>query len=114
MEFVKKAWGHELIVCNNDKYCGKILKVKEGYQCSIHCHPDKDETFLVMKGVVEMRVGQGTRTLLKYDTAHIRPLVKHQFTALIESEIIEFSTPHDDDDVVRFTKSGKAKPRWEK
>jgi len=109
MEFVKKAWGHELLVCNTPDYCGKVLKLKEGYQCSMHYHKIKDETFLVTEGVVRLQIGVAVRTLYPNDVVRVRRFVNHQFTGLTDATIIEFSSHHDDDDSYRITKSGKVK-----
>jgi len=49
---VKKIWGSEEWLVNNELYCCKILNLKKGYRCSIHYHKDKDETFYVLKGIV--------------------------------------------------------------
>ena len=47
---VPKGWGEELIIENNDKYCGKLLIFKAGCKFSMHYHMIKDETWYVDKG----------------------------------------------------------------
>ena len=42
-------------------------------------------------------------TLNKGQAWHVAPLYAHQFRALEDSEIIEFSTHHDDEDSYRIT-----------
>ena len=44
---IEKAWGYELIICNNDNYCGKLLVFKLGARFSMHYHMKKDETWYV-------------------------------------------------------------------
>jgi len=44
---VPKGWGHELILVNNEKYCGKILFFKKGCKFSMHYHMIKQETWYV-------------------------------------------------------------------
>lgn len=31
MVYVDKSWGNELWICNNEKYCGKILNIKKDH-----------------------------------------------------------------------------------
>jgi mannose-6-phosphate isomerase-like protein (cupin superfamily) len=47
---VPKGWGEELIIENNNKYCGKLLIFKAGCKFSMHYHMIKDETWYVDKG----------------------------------------------------------------
>lgn len=50
---VEKAWGNEYIIVNDvHGYCCKILEVKPNYQCSLHHHKNKHETFVVLAGVL--------------------------------------------------------------
>ncbi len=94
---VKKVWGREEIIVNNEKYCGKILVLNRGYRCSIHRHP-KDETFYVQSGEVylELENNQGSMEsaiLLPTSVVHISPSRWHRFSGLENSVIFEFSTP---------------------
>ena len=47
---VPKGWGEELIIENNEMYCGKLLIFKEGCKFSMHYHLIKDETWYVNEG----------------------------------------------------------------
>jgi len=49
-EEVEKKWGKEIIIVNNDKYCGKILCLKKDKKFSMHYHMIKDETWYVSSG----------------------------------------------------------------
>lgn len=51
---VKKVWGSEDWLVNNDKYCAKFLNLDRGAECSVHYHAVKDETFYVLAGEVEL------------------------------------------------------------
>ena len=55
-EVVPKKWGHELIIENNDKYCGKVLHFEDKCKFSMHFHAEKDETWYVLRGVFELIV----------------------------------------------------------
>jgi quercetin dioxygenase-like cupin family protein len=104
-----KLWGEEHWIVNRE-YCGKKLVLKKGFRCSLHQHKIKDETFYVIKGKVLMETDTGTRLLLPGDKHHIGIGQKHRYTGMQDSEIIEFSTHHRDDDSYRDVESGKVPP----
>jgi mannose-6-phosphate isomerase-like protein (cupin superfamily) len=101
-----KVWGEEHWIVNRD-YCGKKLVLWKGYRCSIHHHKVKDETFYVIKGRVLMEVNGEQRVLKTGDKQHIQIGDRHRFTGLDDSEMIEFSTHHKEDDSYRDTSSEK-------
>ena len=49
-KIVKKGWGHEVQIVNNDMYCGKILHFNAGGEMSTHYHMNKSETWCVLSG----------------------------------------------------------------
>ena len=49
-EHIKKGWGQEIIITNNEKYCGKLLCFNQGSMFSMHYHMIKDETWFVNAG----------------------------------------------------------------
>ena len=103
---VSKVWGHEEIIVNRD-YCGKKLVLNKGFRCSMHYHKLKDETFYIFNGKVLLEIGMKKHIMLPGDSMLIKPHQKHRFTGLEDSEIIEFSTHHDDSDSYRDEVSGK-------
>lgn len=111
VNFVKKEWGHEEWIVNNEKYCGKKLVFHQGYHFSMHCHKIKDETFYVLNGTLYLETDlHGTtekHILNPGDIVHITPHMYHRLTALTDAAIIEFSTHHEDDDSYRLSPSGK-------
>ena len=111
VNFVEKVWGHEEWIVNNAKYCGKKLVFKQGYRCSIHYHKIKDETFYLLSGSVlletEMNEEKKSRVMMPGDIQHILPGMRHRVTAIADSEVIEFSTFHMDEDSYRIEPSGK-------
>lgn len=107
-----KGWGYEDWIVNSEKYCGKILHFNSGKRFSIHYHKLKDETFFVLKGSFEAlfsdspedyALGKIERVTLKEgDVVYIWPKRVHQLKALEESDIIEFSTQHFEEDSYRI------------
>ena len=73
----------------------------------MHYHKIKDETFYVNKGKVLMEINNEKKIMLPGDSLRILPNTKHRFTGLEDSEIIEFSTHHEDSDSYREELSGK-------
>lgn len=116
METIKKIWGQERVVVNNENYCGKFLDITPGYQCSLHYHIKKRETFYVMEGVVSLQLilpitneSPANLTLILNSSSPpitIEPGVGHRFWCGEEPAVIlEISMPHSDDDVVRIEDS---------
>ncbi len=111
MKVVKKVWGTEHWL-ENGEYCLKILELTPGYRCSFHFHPQKRETFLVQSGVVRLEQ-RGVRgevideMLVEGDYRTIEPKTPHRFSSHTGATIIEASTHHSDEDVVRISESGR-------
>jgi mannose-6-phosphate isomerase-like protein (cupin superfamily) len=102
---VKKVWGEEKWIVNNELYCYKKLYLYAGYRCSFHMHKIKDETFIIESGLVGMEYGDEYKKMFKGDQVRIKPNVYHRFTGITDSVIIEISTTHSDDDSYRKTES---------
>jgi mannose-6-phosphate isomerase-like protein (cupin superfamily) len=97
---VSKVWGEEHWIVNRE-YCGKKMVLNKGFRCSLHAHKNKDEVFYVTKGRVLLELGDGERIMTPGDHHHVPPGVEHRFWGLEDSEIIEFSTHHEEDDSYR-------------
>lgn len=111
MKKIKKVWGEEHIIENNDLYAGKFLHLKKGYQCSVHYHKIKDETFYVLAGVVCLEYGSETKMkrkkMKKGDIMRIYPEMLHRFTGVKNSILLEISTHDEGSDSYRLTESRK-------
>ena len=107
---VEKGWGHEVIIVNNDMYCGKILHFNRGAKFSMHFHINKKETWYVNSGsflfrwintvnadVIEESLNPG-------DTITNEIGEPHQILCLEEGDIFEVSTHHQDSDSYRVGK----------
>jgi len=112
---VPKVWGEEIWLTNSDKYCAKFLELSSGYQCSLHRHLIKDETFFVLEGTVDLEIQTGTNQKFKQtvrleagENYHIPVGVFHRFSSGYSGALIlEVSTKHDDMDVERLEDSRK-------
>ena len=105
--YVPKGWGNELIIENNEMYCGKLLRFKGGFKFSMHYHMDKDETWYVEEGEFLYRwIDTETaeiheEKLTEGDVVRQRPGQPHQLEALTDGRIFEVSTHHEDSDSYR-------------
>ena len=107
---VPKGWGEELIIENNEMYCGKLLKFKKGCKFSMHYHLIKDETWYVDKGEfiyrwIDTETAEINKVKLKPgDVVRQRVGQPHQIMALTDGTIFEVSTQHFDEDSYRVVK----------
>ena len=125
MHFVPKGWGWERWMINDPGvyYCMKEIFIAAGKQGSFHMHLTKDETMYVRKGNVQMvytpepygpystklpcpapsEISCKQEVLSAGDSIRFEPKVGHRFTAITDTIIIEVSTYHAEEDVVRFS-----------
>ena len=107
---ITKGWGEELIIENNEMYCGKILKFRKGCKFSMHYHMNKDETWYVNSGSFIYRwIDTETADIIEQnlkvgDVVRQKPGQQHQLEALSDGEIFEVSTQHFDSDSYRIIK----------
>ena len=105
---VEKPWGYELIWAHTDHYAGKILHVKAGHLLSIQYHHAKDETMHVLSGELVLRTWERVgaapveRRFMPGESVHIPAPTIHQIEAIVDSDVLEASTP-ELDDLVRIT-----------
>ena len=104
---VPKGWGEELIIENNEMYCGKLLKFKKGCKFSMHYHLIKDETWYVQEGEFKYRwIDTETAELHEVklkegDVVRQRVGQPHQILAETDGTIFEVSSQHFDEDSYR-------------
>ena len=108
--YVPKGWGNELIIENNEMYCGKLLRFKSGCKFSMHYHMDKDETWYVEEGEfiyrwIDTESAETIEQKLKPgDVVRQRVGQPHQLIALTDGTVFEVSTQHFDEDSYRVIK----------
>lgn len=95
---VEKPWGYEIIYAIAESYVGKVLFVKKGQRLSLQYHLQKDETIYVFKGRIELQVGlkEGpleTMMLNEGGAIRLRPNTLHRMKALVDTFVLEASTP---------------------
>jgi quercetin dioxygenase-like cupin family protein len=111
---VSKPWGYEIHWAHTDRYVGKVLHITAGKRLSLQYHNVKDETIYVHSGKILFEMQEGdrlvAREMIPGDSVHVPPPTVHRMTAIVDSDVLEVSTPHLDD-VVRiqddFGREGK-------
>ena len=103
---VDKPWGHELIWAKTGCYVGKILHVRAGEALSLQYHRVKDETIMVLSGRMKLEFfAEGEppsiRELGPREPFHVVPGLRHRMFAIVDTDVLEVSTP-ELDDVVRL------------
>ena len=107
---VPKGWGEEIIIENNELYCGKILIFDAGCKFSMHYHMDKDETWWVEYGEFIYRwidtetAKVNEAKLQEGDVVRQLPGQPHQLEAITDGLIFEVSTHHENSDSYRVIK----------
>jgi len=118
INIVKKVWGEERWIRNDEMYCIKELVIKPDYQTSIHYHKKKTETFYIVHGIAGIEIFENDGTSKTHiiaigkgstRTLHIERGVKHRIIGVTAEEtlLLECSTQHFEDDSYRESKSGK-------
>ena len=107
-ECCPKGWGEEIIIENNEHYCGKVLVFNEAGKFSMHYHMNKDETWYVEKGKFVYRwidtnnAYQYENLLKPGDVVRQRAGQPHQLECLSDGgRVFEVSTHHKDSDSYR-------------
>ena len=107
---IPKGWGHEVIIVNNDKYCGKILHFNKHAKFSMHYHIKKTETWYVQSGKFTFKYINTanadilSENLLPGDIITNNIGEPHQILCIEEGDIFEVSTKHYDTDSYRVMK----------
>lgn len=106
---IRKEWGREIILANHSLYCAKHLIVEPGWQCSLHRHLKKHETFYVLSGRGWIFLAGRPHRLIPGGVVMIPTGEWHSVwndgaDALM---LLEISTHHSDDDVQREVPSAR-------
>ena len=107
---VSKGWGEEIVFVNNEKYCGKILRFKQGAKFSMHYHLEKQETWYVSSGKFSLKFVDLSNADMCEQILTVGDVVTnmvgepHQLICLEAGDIFEVSTHHEDCDSFRIMK----------
>jgi len=110
---VAKPWGWEHRFAITDRYLGKVIHVNRGEMLSLQYHRQKDETLLLVQGVMDLQLEDDhgemqTHRLTRGMARRILPGRKHRMIAVDDCEFFEVSSPEIDDVVRLEDKYGRA------
>lgn len=101
---IKKPWGYEYLIFENESIAVWVLYIQQDFQTSLHCHPNKKTSLIVLSGkalcstihqTIEVNPGEGFL---------IEPGVFHQTRAVSLGGVVvmETETPNNKRDLVRL------------
>lgn len=101
---VHKPWGYEYLLFENSSVAIWVLYLKQGHSTSMHCHPNKKSSLVVLRGEVLCSTLEGFFTRRKGESLIIETAVFHTTKALSRSGalIMELETPPNKRDLVRL------------
>jgi mannose-6-phosphate isomerase len=113
VERVEKPWGHELVFASTERYCGKVIFVREGEQLSLQFHREKDETIYVQSGRAEFEIGDpggplDVEVVGPGRAFHLGAGTVHRIRALEDTVLLEVSTSGAEDVVRLEDRYGRA------
>jgi len=101
---VNKPWGYEYLMYDNNDVAIWMLYISRGQSTSMHCHPRKKTTLIVIRGEVVCSTIEGFFHLKKGDGLMIDPSVFHKTRAASPKGaiIMEIERPPNKRDLVRL------------
>lgn len=103
---IPKPWGEEYLLFQTSCVAGWILRIKKGEKTSLHCHPNKKTSLVVLSGKVNVYFLTSKLNLSYGEKVIIRQGVFHSTEALTDNVILlEVETPVDKEDLLRIKDS---------
>lgn len=104
MNIVKKPWGYEYLVYENEDVALWFLYISPNHSTSMHCHPKKTTGLVLLNGEAEISFLADSRKLKSLDKVMIRRGLFHSTKAISDTGafIFEIETPNDKQDLVRL------------
>ena len=101
---VMKPWGYEFLVFENDFVAAWLLYIKKGYSTSMHCHPLKKTSLILLSGNAMSNTFLHRSYLRGGDAIIIEKGVFHATKSLSDDGIflLEIETPPNKTDLVRL------------
>ena len=115
-KLVKKPWGEEYLIFQNDLVAIWLLNILPEKNTSLHCHPSKKTGLILLDGKVEIDLGfYEKRILTAPDKIMIRSGLFHSSKAITSKiTMLEIEIPIDKSDLVRFKDEyGRAEKPYE-
>ena len=103
---IQKEWGW-IDWIHNEGFCGKVIFMKRGKHCSWHYHDTTEEVIYVEDGKVKVAYQEDSndieyKELKTGDACKLKVGVKHQFQAISDVYLFEFSLHQPESDIKRI------------
>lgn len=100
---VNKPWGYEYLAYENEELSIWLLHLNHGAQTSLHCHPNKKTSLILLDGEAEISFITSKIEARELFKIVIYPRVFHSTKSISEDGIyvFEIETPKDKGDLVR-------------
>jgi len=108
-KFIEKPWGHEEVLYETSDFVVLRMFIKKGEETSLHKHLNRDEYFIIVRGIGSLFLGKRRTPIKKGKMIHIRKGQEHLWMADEDLEIIEVTTPPLNDLVRIEDKYGRIK-----
>lgn len=99
---VKKPWGFEYLLFHNNYVAGWILHINQKNQTSLHCHPNKKTSLIVLKGEGIFSTSKDARAIKEGECFMIDKGVFHSTKAISDMIVLEIETPPNKKDLHRL------------
>ena len=113
---VRKPWGYEYVIFQDNNVCVTILYINKGHQTSMHCHSRKKTSLIVLDGKVYCSNLEKKIILKTGENVQIEKKVFHQTKTINNDSIImEIETPNMKHNLLRLKDNyGREKKGYEK
>ena len=103
-KIIKKPWGYEYLVFENEKVALWFLHIAFNENTSMHCHPNKTTGLILLDGTAEVSFLSNSLIIESLDKVMIRKGLFHSTKAISKDgvNIFEIETPVDKHDLVRL------------
>lgn len=101
---VNKPWGYEYLMFENQHTAVWIMYLKKGHATSMHCHPNKKSSLIVLSGKIVLSSLEGWHELKKGGSAIIDEAVFHSSKAISRKGalVMEIESPPNKKDLARL------------
>lgn len=101
---VKKPWGYEYLLFENEEVAAWLLCLNSGESTSMHAHPNKTTLLSVLRGTVNLRTLSSSTVIGVGEHGRIALGTFHQSSAIgnIDAFLLEIESPNDKFDLVRL------------
>lgn len=101
---VRKPWGYEYLMYQNDQVGVWFLSIQEGARTSLHCHPHKKTGLILLAGEAKVSFLNDSKSLKALSKLNIGKGIFHSTAGVSPGgiSVIEVETPREKENLVRL------------